>query len=344
MKLPRIQIVTNDLESEYRNFCTDTDGVSIYYVWEFRNLLIDLLDCEPHYLAAVDEKNKVQGILPLMMKDGPFGIVINSLPFFGSTGGVVADNREAASRLWEEYGKLIDNEEVAAATLIGNPLVSDEPPSRFRIGDTRIGQISRLDFGASPEEKLREIIAPAARRNLNKAIDCGITVSVEDNTLGALAEIHAENMEAIGGRKKPERFFSLIPIHFTSGRDYNVYVARREGRVIAALLLFYAGKTVDYYIPVTRLSERQYQPSAMMLFCSMVDAYNSGYHIWNWGGTWLSQSGVARFKRKWGAIDRNYSYYTTVKRADIYHQTQETLLDAYDHFYVVPFDQLRDKK
>lgn len=30
------------------------------------------------------------------------------------------------------------------------------------------------------------------------------------------------------------------------------------------------------------------------------------------GGIWLTQGGVYDFKKKWGTIDKNYFYYTTI--------------------------------
>ena len=42
----------------------------------------------------------------------------------------------------------------------------------------------------------------------------------------------------------------------------------------------------------------------------MLYAHKKGLKHWNWGGTWETQEGVMAFKRKWGAIDKKYFYYT----------------------------------
>ena len=52
-------------------------------------MLIDLLDCEDNY-RIVYENNKLCGVLPILSKNGEFGDVINSLPYFGSNGGIIA--------------------------------------------------------------------------------------------------------------------------------------------------------------------------------------------------------------------------------------------------------------
>ncbi len=80
---------------------------------------------------------------------------------------------------------------------------------------------------------------------------------------------------------------------------------------------------------------------ALILYRAMEDAAARGCTCWNWGGTWLSQQGVYRFKRKWGAGDRRYRYYVRVNDEGVLHRSPGELLSAYPDFYVVPFDRLK---
>jgi hypothetical protein len=66
-----------------------------------------------------------------------------------------------------------------------------------------------------------------------------------------------------------------------------------------------------------------------------------GCRLWNWGGTWTSQGGVYRFKRKWGAEDRPYRYFIRINDRSVLDATPEELLERFPHFYVVPFSALR---
>ena len=69
-------------------------------------------------------------------------------------------------------------------------------------------------------------------------------------------------------------------------------------------------------------------------------AIERGYERWNWGGTWLSQEGVRRFKNKWAAQDVPYRYYTQVNDMSVLERTPRELLEAYPGFYLVPFNEL----
>ncbi len=328
---------------KYENFVAGLPQNMIYYAWSYRAFLGELLDARATYLGAVDDAGGLRGVLPLLGKDGPMGTVYNSLPFFGSYGGVLADAPEAATALWNAYDELISHEGVAAATVVINPLVPQVMPVPWDYEDSRIGQFTELDFGSEdPETELMHRIDPTARRNVRSAERAGFQLGIENNNdaLLQLADIHRENILAIGGRIKPDSFFSLLPKHFTAGKDFNLYTARKDGEMVAALLLFYGGRVVEYFMPGTRLKYRSEQPSALLLKQAMLDAASAGYAYWNWGGTWASQQGVLRFKRKWGAKDSIYRYCTRLINTEMLTCTSKQLLNDYGFFYTIPFSQL----
>ncbi len=330
-------------DSLFSNFINSMDNALLYYTPQYRDFITELLVCEAHYLFAMD-CNEVVGVLPIMFKDGPLGRIANSLPFFGSNGGVLAINDVAEELLWEEYRDLIEEQDVIASTVIEHP-TRQKPPPPIRVdhSDIRIGQVSTLDFDAEDSDCLKGRLTDTARRNIRKAEKEGIIVQKRSVALHELKEIHFDNMEAIGGKPKPDMFFELLPKYFRAGEDYDVYVAERGGEIISALLIFYAGKTVEYFVPVTRLECRRLQPSAAILYRALLDTAKRGFCWWNWGGTWLEQKGVLAFKRKWGAVDYPYHYYTSVNCKDIYDKSREWLLDAYPYFYTVPFGCLRTR-
>ena len=276
----------------------------------------------------------------MMGQDGPWGTVLNSLPFFGSYGGVLSDDENAKAALWAVYREATECNGVAASTIISNPLDTQESPAAGDILDFRIGQFTPMSFIGDTEPALLNRIDATARRNVRTAQRSGVTVSVENDNLRDLMDIHRENIISIGGRHKPDQFFTLLPRHFSSGKEYRVYVARIDGEIVAALLLLYSGNVVEYFIPGTLHGYRAQQPSALLLFRAMTEAAHDGYRLWNWGGTWLNQDGVLRFKRKWGAIDRTYRYHTRIRNTELLNQSPADLLANYGYFYVVPFSSL----
>jgi hypothetical protein len=333
--------LTDGLEAAYEDFLHKLDHGLFYYSAAYRRFLVELLGCSAPYRLAV-RGGEIVGVLPLMAVDGRYGRVWNSLPFFGSHGGVLALDAGAAAGLYEAYAGLLEASEVVAATVIGNPWApSDEAQLAFDLCDERVGQATDLGpLAGSLPDQFWAATDSSARRNIRKAQGSGVRVRTDSSAVGFLADCHEQNMSAVGGKAKNRRFFDLLRSHFTPGEDYNVYVAEVENVRIAALLLFYYNRTVEYFVPATTAGSRSLQPMALIVATAMADAARIGYRRWNWGGTWLNQDGVYRFKRKWNATERPYRYYTRVIDRSLLSLRREELTTAYEDFYVLPFGAL----
>jgi lipid II:glycine glycyltransferase (peptidoglycan interpeptide bridge formation enzyme) len=159
-----------------------------------------------------------------------------------------------------------------------------------------------------------------------------------------LIETHHENMQRIGGIPKENRFFESARKIFEKEKEYNLYIAYLHNKPIAAMLIFYFNKIVEYYIPAVKNEFRHMQPLSLLIALAIEDAAKKGYKYWNWGGTWLTQEGVYRFKKRWGARDHSYYYYTRIYDDNTLYLTKEELLREYPFFYVIPFKQLEKEK
>ncbi len=76
----------------------------------------------------------------------------------------------------------------------------------------------------------------------------------------------------------------------------------------------------------------------------MADASRRGFEWWNWGGTWESQVGVYRFKKKWGADERRYDYHIQLNDASVLSWPREKILETFPNFYVAPFSALKTRE
>lgn len=79
----------------------------------------------------------------------------------------------------------------------------------------------------------------------------------------------------------------------------------------------------------------------LLVMEAMQEAVKRGCSFWNLGGTWASQDGEYRFKKRWGSKDEPYHYYVSVYDDAILNCTPTKLLEAFPNFYVVPFSELR---
>ncbi|HEX6025625.1 MAG TPA: GNAT family N-acetyltransferase, partial [Solirubrobacter sp.] len=296
------------------------------------------LGCHDEYLVATDDGD-VRGVLPLMWTGDDDARVYNSLPFYGSHGSVLAADPQAEAALIAAYDERATAGETLAATMVANPFADRQPPEpAHNLTDERISLVTELP---GDEEALLALIEPSARRNVRKAQRSGIVATTDAARLPAVAEIHRDNIQALGGRAKELSFFEAVPEHFEAGHDFDVYVALLDDEVVAGLLVFFFNGTVEYFTPAVHHDHRSRQPLALLLVAAMTAAAQRGYRRWNWGGTWTSQDGVYRFKRKWGAREGRYRYFVQINDESLLDATAPELRERYGDFYVVPFSALR---
>jgi len=333
----RIERLTAEMVPGYDQYLIRKKHSLLYYSSKYKDFLKGLLGCWDEYYVAM-EGDEIRGSLPLMYTEIGSDRVYNALPYYGSIGGILADNKDAYDALVGTYNDIASNTTTLSATLISNPLAEHKLTGiTHNFTDHRISQITSL----SDKEEILRRIESSARRNVKKALREGVSVEVEHDRLDRLCEMHQKNIKEISGMPKSERFFSLVSESFLPGDDFDVYVAKLDGAVIAGLLVFYFNKTVEYFIPATDNEFRSIQPLAPILSKAMTDAARRGFVWWNWGGTWESQTGVYRFKRKWTAEEGRYYYYTQLNDDSLLDWTPENILETFPDFFIVPFSELK---
>lgn len=348
----RVSALTDADGAEYDAFHASIPSAQLFTSGRYRRFLRGVLSGARECYLVARRDGEIAGALPLFecVAEG-IGRVVNSLPFFGSNGGLVlapgaaADDRVARALLdaFADFSRT-----ASAATLISNPLAGLDSlyaralPVRFRTG--RIGLFTDLPpDGPDLDDRLMSCFEPVRRRAVRKGLKSGCTFEHTDDVgaLDALARIHRENMEAIGVVHKPPAVFDAIRAVFPYDADHRVYVARHDGRIVAGLLVVYCNGTAEYFTPATEEAFRSHQPMSALVFHAMRDAVRSGHGRWNWGGTQQSQTGVYDFKKRWGTHDLPYYYYTTVSDDALLSRTQRELVAGFPGFFVVPFSELR---
>ena len=335
----KVELLNQSLYSMYTGFLANSSEAMFYHSLKYKQFLENLLSCSCEYYLAISSEG-IEAALPLMRSKGPLGDVINSLPYYGSNGGLLGHNGNAKRLLIEKYNELITSDSVASSTVVCNPLSNDDPVEiNYNVEDLRIGQWTNI-CSQSISNELMDSFDSSTRRNIRKAIKSSIEVRVDNSCMDFLRSTHHKNMCEIGGLAKGDDFFEAIPRYFDAGTDYNIYVACLDGEIIGALLLFYFSDTVEYFTPAMLTKYRNLQALPLTIYKAMQDASAKGYRNWNWGGTWLTQEGVYKFKKKWAAEDREYKYLCFINKMEILKETKERLLDGYPSFFVCPFQQL----
>lgn len=333
------------LELEYENFILNHCEAMMYHSIKYCYFLTSLIGAKPIYIISRRD-NKIEGVLPLMYKDGKLGRVINSLPYYGSNGSILASTDESKNLLIEEYNRLVEQKNIAASTIITNPFIKDFNINSFKKNhlDTRLGQITDIEFNENHEEQILKKIHYKTRNAIRKALKNQVQIFIDNSKLEEIYDIHKENMISIGGLPKQFEIIKNIKKFYSENIDYKLYVAKHDEKIISGLLVFYFKNTVEYYMPVIKKEYRSLQPLSLLIFNAMTEASINGFKFWNWGGTWENQPGVYLFKKRWGSFTKKYYYLSMIVNQDIYSSVKETLLDEYPNFFVIPFDKLKENE
>lgn len=341
----RVERLSTDTESGWESFVAAHDELPIYYTLAFRDLLLRMVDGAAEYRVAVASDGAVTGILPLFARGGPYGELVNSLPFYGSHGGIVTDSPEARALLLDAYHARVNEPQVLTATVVGNPFSAEDSLAGVRadVVDRRVAQYTPLDAPGAPADPADELLASyhqKARNLVRKGARQGFDVAVENDSWEVLRRIHEETMTAVGRAPKPASFYPAVAATLRPGDGYRIYVARERDEPVAALLTLYHGDFVEYFMPVILHEHRERQPLSLIIFRAMVDAARDGYRVWNWGGTWLTQDGLYQFKRRWGTQEREYRYAIAVNDSTVARRSAAELAAAYPLYFAYPFHLL----
>lgn len=346
-----IRQLTPDTEAAYETMLSRAPTALLYHSLKYRRFLREVLgDSRDRYLVAF-RAGELVAALPAFIKSGPFGTVVNSLPFYGSHGSVIAAAGTGMTERRELVGAFDDlcrAEDAVTATIVANPL-EDAAGVLDAFGatltDDRIGQFTPLPDRADPDPagQLMASFHHKTRNMVRKGEKGPFTFSHdgEEATFRRLQVLHDENITALGGLAKPWRVFDAIRRSFTYDADYRIYTASADGAIVSALLVFYTNAVAEYYTPATHEEYRPDQPLSFLIFLAMQEAVRRGCTTWNWGGTWVSQEGVYRFKSRWNTWDARYRYFIKEYRQTFRDCDSAELLAAYPYFYAIPFAVLR---
>ena len=342
-------------QSEYQKLVDSGKNLTIHHSGKFRNLLRGTLpEAEEYYFGAFDGTELVMA-MPGFVLGGPRGGVYNSLPFFGSHGGIVTspDIRGSAIpnevEFIENLTRTLETQNLLAGTVV-EPLVGTTKTPYYQSGwsvsDRRLGQITELPSVSDHlelEEQLLSLFHPKRRWDIRKGLRSGfqITHGDSDYSWDRLREMHELGMRRIGGTPKPQSMYTSIRENLIYDLDFRLYMANINDEPAASLLLLYFGDTVEYFVPAISENFRSLQPLSALIFSAMIDSVRErSMKFWNWGGTWLSQDGVYRFKSKWGAVDSEYRYLTKVFDENALSSAVEgDLREEYPYFYVYPYSK-----
>lgn len=346
------EILDDSTIDAYDSFVRKHEQSLVYHSVAYRNFLKKFLKKSQDFYILGYDNDELVAVLPTFCISNNRYKVLNSLPFYGSNGGVLIrsdyDAKNIYSKILGYLNDFCSQELISAYTVVTSPYEKNfnlyEQYTSYDTLDSRIGQITFLPNQASHSEipnVLMNLFHTKTRNMVRKGLKYNFKISPSGHRedFDFLFNTHKKNIESIGGIFKPKEVFDSVITNFQRVTDYDIWIARdpQSEERIAALLILYFNKTVEYFTPVILEDFRHTQVLSALIFKAMIESTKRGYSYWNWGGTWHSQEGVYRFKQRWGSHDLPYFYYTKVLDKSLLDLKKEDILALFPYYYVYPF-------
>ncbi len=340
----------------YRALLASDPGNLIYGTPEFLAFLQRTTAADIQILLA-SRDGQLVGALPFAISTAVgLGAVVNSLPWWGSHGSALLDRADPEADairtvLAEALAKEVERIGALSSTLVLLPAENDALPVYERayrpdLTEARIGQMTTLpNDGAGLDDRLLALFGQKTRNLVRKGMKQGFIEQLTDEEWAwdFLADTHAQNIAALGGRSKPRQHFSALRETIPAGMR-RLAVAMDRDRPVAAMLTLSFNGTVEYVTPAIRVEDRPRQPLSFLILSGMREAVRQGERVWNWGGTGLTQTSLHHFKAGFGAKDRTYTYLIRASAAgvDLFRRRKHELAELFPFFYAYPYGRLDD--
>ena len=290
--------------------------------------------------VARNDEGHIVGYMPSLTKSSALGKVISSMPFFGPNAGVLCANNEIIAPVLAELQRwVVEHNPISAS--IYTPFEDHEAESIY----------ATLLPGALRIEKFTNFIkldslslSSSLMYDLRKAEKGGVVVE-ETSDISLVPDIYAiyiRNCEDYGIPPKPYVCVEELVRSSASHDGTATYIARKDGQIIGALIMIYSPITASYYLPCSIHEFRSFQPTSLLIHHAMMESKKRGLAYWNWEASPSRESGVYKFKKKWGSEDGSYSIFILPGRSkeDFAHWGQQGISSAFPFFFVYPFHLL----
>jgi len=337
-----MKVTLENCLNEYDEFIKN-NSCTFYQSPKHLNLLENLLGIKTKFIAAI-ENEKLVGVLPFFQKKTKFGDVINSLPFFGSYGGVISNKKDVKKSIIDFLNDYNKENEVLSSVIISNPFEHTEIYEkyyRFHEKEDRMVQCTKFDNMSDVD--LWNNFEQRVRRSVRKAEKNSVFIeyaSLSDELLDDFYNTHISNFSSKDGTTKPKEFFTLLKENLIIGKDYDILIAIHDSKPIAYLLIFYFKFFTEYYMPAYNIEKSSLQGTSLLIWESMKKSLTNNIKYYNFGGTHMDQKSLYNFKKGWGANDFHYKYYVYGDLTRINELGRDILKENFKNFYVYNYGKL----
>lgn len=307
---------------------------------------------EHFFVAVARQENIIVGISTFTIFEGPFGTILHANPYMGYGGCSCASGKENEI-IHSLMEALIDwAQQFGCITVsIATPPFSEKLVDFYRAAlephycHKNFHQYHYLD--QHPLKNLKAKRRHAFISEIRRAEFSGVKIkrAVDILEVEAWLDVYEERYAQIGARILPRVFQSALWHTFVSVGKAELYLAYQYEQLLGGTLFLLGYGIVDYFSTAFKTESMKLYPGTLILYHAFNRFIDLGYKMFNWQSSPSRDSGVYKYKRRWGALEGTHLILTRVL-GDAKVFTQRPLFeirDTYNGHFVLPFDLWKEK-
>ncbi len=295
-------------DPRWESFLVNLPTDWIYYSPAWLQVLEEAYGYRPAHLACENASGQVVGILPLFYSHGRrSGRVLKSI-----YSGPMALNDVAGAVLLQGA---VERARAEPSVQLRLKILSNVLDGRV---ESMVGVPSYWVYLLTLPERFDQLpLDPSIRRAVKKATRSGIEVrqAESERDLRAWYEMYLHTMQKLVVFPNPYRFYSVAWRRLHGTGMLHLLLAEQvqagKRRLLAGNLMLQHGRTISFDASGWREEDQSLRPNDLLHWRAIEDACAAGLRWYDFGDVSFKNSGLARYKSKWGAepqIAYGYNY------------------------------------
>lgn len=321
--------------------------VLAYHYPFYRDIMVEMNLGVPYYIGYKNATDELIAVLPGFVKTANIGSVYSSLPFFGPNGGVLIDENEIDTQTiykcifdflfsilekkdiisYSFYSKFGNNSDYANLdNLLKDSLIVEKQTNFLNLDTFKLS--TSIEYDIRKAKKQNIVI-----RDIESQLE-----------LDEVMSIYEKNCVDYGIPVKPKVCLIELLKYSKTTKNVGFYVAELDNKIIGGLIVLYSESVVSYFLPCSIHEFRSFQPMTLLINYAINIANEKGIKYWNWESSPSIESGVYKFKKKWGGDDLGYRIYVLPKKDNDYFKEigVSLLSEIFPYYFVYPFNLLKN--
>lgn len=276
---------------------------SLYHDSRWINLIQSVFGQTSHHILA-SENNQIVGALPItQLKSFLFGNYMVSMPYF-NYGGVVADSTEIAGKLISHASQLSNQLGCSHLEMRFDEEQNSELPSRT----DKVTML--LDLPEDPDE-LWKAIGSKRRAQVKRPIREGVEfVHGGIELLDDFYYVFTQNMRDLGTPVYSKKFFQSILKTFPE--QTIIAIVKLNDEAVGTGFLIGNNGTLEIPWASTLRKVNKIGVNMFLYWNILKTAIEQEYKVFDFGRS-SKDAGTLRFKKQWGAVEKQLYWYYAMK-------------------------------